>query len=144
MPDRLSDKNRPLQGPGIGPAGKFGKMEKRLFTVIAVPADLALGWARGQIEDWLLLLAHCPALPAPALVILRVDGRAAGMRALFAWLRAFARGHEIAGFAMRTRLAGVERVFQRFGGTVSFDEGDGDRRWWAPPGPGVAWLTATS
>jgi hypothetical protein len=115
-------------------------MEKHLFTVIAAPVDLATSWSRGQIEDWLLLLAHSPALPAPALVILRVDGRAAGMRALFAWLREIARTREIAGCAMRTRLASVERVFQRFGGRMTFDEQDGDRRWWAPAEPGVSWL----
>jgi hypothetical protein len=116
-------------------------MEKHLFTVVAVPGAVAEAWAAGRLGDWDLLWGHSPALPAPVLVILRVDGGPAGMRALFAWLRGQARGCSVQGFATRTRLAGVERVFQRFGGRVTFDEGDGDRRWWAPAQPGVAWLT---
>ena len=95
------------------------------------------------MSDLLLMQENgCGRVPCPAvLVILRVDGNAGGMRRLFAWLRAFARERPIAGFAMRTRLASVERVFQRFGGTMTFDEQDGDRRWWAPAEPGVSWLT---
>ena len=115
-------------------------MEKCFSTVIAVHVALAEVWADGHLSDSDLLACHSPALPSPALVILRVDGGAGGMRRLFAWLREFARERTIAGFAMRTRLASVERVFQRFGGTMTFDELDGDRRWWAPAEPGVAWL----
>jgi len=116
-------------------------MGKWLFTVLPVYPDAALLWAEGILPDkflfnWLVQ----PECEAFTLVIARVDGRAAGMRALFAWLRQVDDLRNCQGFAMRTRLAAVERVFQRFGGRMTFDEGDGDRRWFAPAAPGVAWL----
>lgn len=115
-----------------------------LFTILAVRPLVAEAWRTGTINDYTVMMESCAYLvPCPVvLVVLRVDGHQAGMRRLFAWLSDFAGRREIAGFAMRTRLASVERVFQRFGGVMTFDEGDGDKRWWAPAEPGVTWLRA--
>ena len=118
-------------------------MEKRLFTVLPLRPLVAEAWCAGRIGDYTAMYETCSfVIPCPVvLVILRVDGHAGGMRRLFAWLRDVARTRPIAGFAMRTRLAAVERVFERFQGRVTFDEGDGDRRWFAPAEPGLSWLT---
>lgn len=124
-------------------------LHKHPFTCFYVPTGIAEIWLAGEMVDkelmeWATLASNFER--GLVIVILRVDGGAGGMRRLFAWLRGVARakGREIAGFAMRTRLASVERVFERFQGRVTFDEGDGDRRWFAPAEPGVSWLTAVT
>jgi hypothetical protein len=121
-------------------------MEKHPFTVIAARPAVADAWLNGILNDFILIQENGGPVPCPCvLVVLRVEGQAAGMRALFAFLAGLiGQGIKPAGFGMRTRLASVARVFERFGGWVTFDEGDGDRRWYAPAEPGLSWLTQRS
>lgn len=110
-----------------------------------VAGDVGRAWSKGQLGDHALIhLANCISLPCPVcLVVMRVDGNAAGMRALFGFLSDVVcrEGVLVAGFACRTRLAPVARVMRGFMGTA-WDENDGtgDCRWWAPAEPGCAWL----
>lgn len=118
-------------------------MDKFTSTVCVVPLDVGDCWCRGLIHDKTMMESHqVKTAAAVCLVVLRVDGHAAGMRRLFDHLGLMISYDRlrVAGFAMRTRLVSVERVFKRFDGRVTYDEGDGDRRWWAPAEPGVTWL----
>ncbi len=118
------------------------------FNSVVCVVPLAVGdcWSRGLIHDQVMMLEHDHQAPFPViLVVLRADGYAGGMRRLFLrllWISEM-QGLTVSGFAMRTRLASVESVFKRFAGVMTYDELDGDRRWWAPAEPGLTWLRST-
>ncbi len=118
------------------------------FNSVVCVVPLAVGdcWCRGLIHDQVMMCEHDPAGLSPVvLVVLRADGYAAGMRRLFLHLLLTSEMQDlrVAGFAMRTRLVSVESVFKRFAGVMTYDEQDGDRRWWAPAEPGLTWLRST-
>lgn len=110
---------------------------KPLFTVFPLSVDQVNAWLDGRVTDYELLLTVdvLAPLPCPALLMLRMDGHAAGLRAWLAWLSAW--GGTFAGVACRTRQPGIKRLFARFGGECRAVEADGQERWWAPAEPFV-------
>jgi hypothetical protein len=110
------------------------------LTVLPVTEDLGLAWCRGELGDRELFAeAFGPhPLPCPCfLMVMRADGGPGAIRALGRLFRSLREepGFIPGGIGLRTRVQGVEKLCRRFYGHVTFDEGDGDRRWAWPPYP---------
>lgn len=129
------------QWPPMAPAPRICR--RAWFTVLPVRDAVIEGWLAGYLDD-IVCMYEAAAVPtfvhAPALLILRADGHAAGMRQLCRFLFDVSQTRPLVGFAMRTRVTAVERAWRRLGATKTFDEGDGDGRWWLPAERGLAWL----
>lgn len=105
----------------------------------------ARSWCAGQVGDAQLVLEAPRRVPCPAVVMIgRVEGHGAAMRALVRQVAQLAGQVQIAGFIARTAAYGPSRAFERLGGVATWSEPDGRQRWWIPAGPFFAWLRTSA
>lgn len=115
------------------------------IVLVPVEPGWAFAWCAGQVGDAQLVLEAPRHVPCPAVLMIgKVDGHGAAMRALVRQVGDLAGQVRIVGFIARTAAYGPARAFERLGGVATWSETDGRQRWWIPAEPFFAWLRASA